>query len=248
MPRQFIFLINLLFSSFLFAGPLVVGTTSYYPPFEMVANNKNALTGFDIDLMKEICTRINRSCSFKVYLFDELFPELMNNKIDASIAGITITTARSDQFLFSLPYLASSGQFIVPTASKSKNLNDLNGKRIGVEHRSLFKELASKTLNAATTVVEYKTQPDLLQGLGNNEVDAALLDTATAEYWVANNSNLFKLIGNNIDVGLGYGIMANKTNFALINSINNALLSMENDGTYLRLYNLYFQTLLLSTL
>lgn len=205
----------------------------------MAANNKNTLTGFDIDLMKEICTRINMSCSFKAYTFDKLFPALINKEIDATIAGITITAARSEQFIFSLPYLASSGQFMVPTISKSKNLYDLNGKRIGIERGSLYKELAIKTLDATTTVVAFNTQADLLQALGNNEVDAGLLDAATAEYWVANNSNMFKLIDKTINVGLGYGIMTNQNNSALINTINSALLSMENDGTYLRLYNIY---------
>lgn len=243
MLRQFIFLTNLLLSSFLFAEPLVFGTTYYNPPFEMAANNKNTLTGFDIDLIKEICVRINSDCSFKTYTFEQLFPALINKKIDGVMAGVTITAARSEMFLFSLPYVASSGRFMVRSASVCKDMDSLKGRRIGIEGGSLFKGLAVKTLGETTKVIEYKTQADLLQGLGNNDVDAGLLDSATAEYWVANNGDLFKLIGKNIEVGLGYGIMANKDNTQLINSINSALLSMENDGTYLRLYNLYFETI-----
>jgi ABC-type amino acid transport substrate-binding protein len=243
MPRTFLFLINLLFSALLFADPWVFGTTYYNPPFEMAANNSTTLTGFDVELIKELCTRINQSCSFKVYTFEQLFPALLNKEINGIIAGVTITAARNETFLFSLPYMASSGRFMVKSTSVCKDLDSLNGLRIGIERGSLFKSFALKTLGAKTNVTEYKTQADLLQALGNDNIDAGLLDAATAEYWVANNNDMFKLIGNNIPVGLGYGIMANKDNNTLINNINHALLSMENDGAYLRLYNLYFETL-----
>ena len=41
-------------------------------------------------------------------------------------------------------------------------------------------------------------------------------------------------------MGEGYAIMAHKNNSDLIKKINQALLDMEQDGTYLRIYNRYF--------
>lgn len=78
----------------------------------------------------------------------------------------------------------------------------------------------------------------MLQALNENKVDAVLLDSGIVQYWTANNSDLLRSVGD--PMGSGYGIMANKNNEALIETINKYLLELENDDTYLKLYRRYF--------
>ncbi len=66
------------------------------------------------------------------------------------------------------------------------------------------------------------------------------LDKMAVNYWVANNSQQFKTIGQAMQVGFGYAIMANKSNNALMSIVNAALSAMEKDGSYVEIYRNYF--------
>ena len=128
-------------------------------------------------------------------------------------------------------------------SKKSSVINqpaDLVHKKIGVRLGTPFKSLALSIYKNQVDVIEYPHTPKLLDALSNNKIDAVLMDAPAVRIWVANNGNLFKSVGSNIPIGKGYGIMANKDQDKLIDQINQALLDMEADGTYLQIYNNYF--------
>jgi ABC-type amino acid transport substrate-binding protein len=89
----------------------LIGRTTQNPPFSSLADQKDHFYGFDIDIMGEICGRLQLKCKYKPLLFNELFTEIAAKKIDLAIAAIIITPNRQ-QFLFSLPYLKSYARFI----------------------------------------------------------------------------------------------------------------------------------------
>ncbi|MCE3045502.1 transporter substrate-binding domain-containing protein [Legionella sp. 16cNR16C] len=228
----------LLFSSVLHAETLTVGTLPYAPPFEMAADKSNHFFGFDIDIMEEVCRRIQADCQFIPMTFEQLMVKTYSGEINLSIAAITITDDRKESYLFSLPYLPSSGQLLTSTKSPINAFNDLAGKKVGSEKGTIFKEMLLEKFNSNIQIIEYSTQPEIFQALSNNEIDALILDEGSSKYWSANGD--FKLIGPEMKIGIGYGIMANKSEQALVDRINKALLSMENDGTYVKIYSQYF--------
>ncbi|RAP37589.1 hypothetical protein B1207_05300 [Legionella quinlivanii] len=228
----------LLFSSVLHAETLTVGTLPYAPPFEMAADKSNHFFGFDIDIMEEVCRRIQADCQFIPMTFEQLMVKTYSGEISLSIAAITITDDRKESYLFSLPYLPSSGQLLTSTKSPINAINDLAGKKVGSEKGTIFKEMLLEKFNSNIQIIEYSTQPEIFQALSNNEIDALILDEGSSKYWSANGD--FKLIGPEMKIGIGYGIMANKSEQALVDRINKALLSMENDGTYVKIYSQYF--------
>lgn len=118
-----------------YALTLTIGTLSYNPPFEIQVNNsskKNEFYGFEIELIDEICKRINAKCQYKPLLFEQILSEVNSGAIDLGIGSINITPERSERFLFSLPYKASYHQFLVPSNSNIKKIDDLKGKTIGI--------------------------------------------------------------------------------------------------------------------
>ncbi|KTC75340.1 arginine ABC transporter substrate-binding protein [Legionella birminghamensis] len=236
--KKFALAILLLFSSVLQAETLTVATLPYAPPFEMAADKSDHFFGFDIDIMEEICRRIQAYCKFMPMTFEQLMVRTYTGNVNLAIAAITITDDRKESYLFSLPYLPSSGQLLTSSNSPIQNLNDLAGKQIGSEKGTIFKGLLLEKFNNNIQIKEYSTQPEIFQALGNNEIDALILDEGSSKYWSANGD--FKLIGPEMKIGIGYGIMANKREQALIDRINKALLSMENDGTYVKIYSKYF--------
>ncbi len=238
--RTLFFLILVFLLPLSYAKPLLIGTTSQNPPFNSLADQKDHFYGFDIDIMGEICRRIKSPCQFTPLVFNDLFTQLANNKIDLATAAIIITPERQQQFLFSLPYLESSAQFMVTQESTLTNPNHLTNKNIGTRLGTPFAGIARNIYKNQIHVTEFRDIGELLDGLNDGDVDAVLMDTEAARNWYSNTNSLYKLIGTPIPVGNGYGIMANKDRGILIEQINQALLNLEADGTYLRIYNHYF--------
>lgn len=219
---------------------LTIGTLAYNPPFELLINSKkNIFIGFEIALMQEICLRIKTKCIFTHARFEQM-PTLINSgQIDLAIGSVIITPARSKEFLFSIPYKLSHLQYMTLANARYKTINDLRGTTIGMYNTSPSISLVNKQFQQHIHTKAYNNSLDMLYALNNNKVSAILTNYSQAAFWTSNNPN-FKLLGPKYRVGEGYGIYTRLGRNNLIERINNALLSIENDGTYLKLYNFSF--------
>lgn len=238
--RQFILFLTLLLSPILKAEPIRIGTLVYYPPFVVEADKKGHFFGFEVELMMEACNRIQADCHFIPLTFSQIFTELLAGHINLGLAAISITELREETFLFSLPYLVSGGQFITTSDSSINSLHDIGEKKVGLVQGTLFKALVLEHYNNLAQIIEYPTLSEVFQALSTHRIDVAITDEGAAKYWAATNSTLFKLVGHSIPIGIGYGIMATKEEAILINRINKALIDMEEDGSYLKIYDRYF--------
>ena len=228
------FLINIQFA----AAQIIIGTSPYDPPFS-IASRSGEFYGFEITLMNGICKRMHEKCVYKAIPFTQLFSQIQSGAADLAVSAISITYDRERQFLFSLPYLASNARLLTNYDSKINTFHDAVGKRVGVEVNTAFIKLMKEKINGIK-LVEYPAAADLFQAVANHNVDLIVIDGPTAQFWVNNNEHLFKLVGEPIPAGIGYGIMANLSHLTLITNVNRALLEMERDGSYLALYERYF--------
>ena len=221
------------------ANSLTIGVPPLMPPLVMKADEKGQLTGFNIEIMNQICRRIEVSCVYKTLPFPALLAQVENGEIELGMADITIIPARKARFIFSVPYLPSYIRYITLRDSKIKTLNDLRGKVIGARNASMFASLLARQFDHQITVRSFRNNIDLLDALTSKHVDAVLISAPIADSIVANLTNL-RTIGHPVQYGMGYGIIADKTQKTLIEKINKALLEIESDGTYDKLYNTYF--------
>ncbi len=93
-------------------GTLIVGTSADYLPFEGVDEAGNFI-GFDMDLIREIGTRLGLEVEIKDMAFDVLIAAVQEKKIDAAIAAIQYTPARDEAVDFSIPYNYIFDSFLV---------------------------------------------------------------------------------------------------------------------------------------
>lgn len=238
--KTFIVIIALLTTCFSFAQTVTVGITGSHPPYNSRIDLHNHFSGFDVELMDEICKRMDAHCQYLPMIFSELFSSIDNNKIDLAIDSIIITPEREHQYLFSTPYLTSRVRFMTKLDSSINTINDLKNKRLAVRSNSPFENLFTNLFNNEVQVTPYNSTPDMVNALGNNKVDAILIDNIAAEYWASNNSQEFKLIASPIIFGKGFGIMSKYGQRDLIAKINEALQQMQTDGTYKKIYSNYF--------
>jgi polar amino acid transport system substrate-binding protein len=91
---------------------LIVNVREFKP---MVMRQDGELTGFDIELFREICDRIGKSVVFNERNVNENLITILDSssKSDASIAGITITKEREEVCDFSHTYFRSGLMILV---------------------------------------------------------------------------------------------------------------------------------------
>lgn len=218
---------------------LIIGVDGFTPPFVMQGGN-GELYGYDISMINSLCAIIHRSCQFQVMKFIELLPAIMDNQIDLAVSSITITSERSKQIKFSLPYALSYSRFLTNSdtpVAKPFSLSSLNGKRIGVNKGTIYEDQASRIGVKAPIIQTYMGYHDALNALTNKEVDYILLDNPTALYWAANSAGGFKVIGEPYVYGFGIGIAISNKDVGLIPHLNNALLQYQNSEAYRQNYH-----------
>lgn len=238
--RWIVLFVGLLLYQLPYARTLNVALSAFAAPFVMKVSANNQYSGFAVDIMQAICQRMNSECRYQGMNFYKMFSVITNDEYDLGTGAIIITPEREKVVLFSMPFLKSNVQFITRTDSKVNTIEGFRGKKFGVITKGLSIDVLQKMFGNDVDYVEYDNTSPLILALSNGEVDAAVTDSVIVELWQANNSSIFKLIGKPIPVGMGYGIMAAKTNVKLISAVNEALLSMEKDGSYLKIYRTYF--------
>ena len=111
--------------------PINVGIYVYDYPFGYLSNGN--IGGFDYDLMNEISKISGSNINFIPMRFEELIPSLESKKIDAIIAGMTVTEERKEYLNFSDKYYTSSQAVLVRMDNESiQTEEDLIGKKVGV--------------------------------------------------------------------------------------------------------------------
>lgn len=241
MKKYALFLMLLFLTPSTYAEKLLIGSSPMNPPFGSIADKKEQFFGFDISIMSEICDRMNKTCQFVPIPFNDLFPLIQSGKLDVAISAIIMTPDRQKKFLFSLPYLASSARFLTLKGSPIRTPQDIPGKIIGVREGTPFLELVKTLYGDRVSIKLYPLVSNLLEALSHHAVDLVILDAHAAIFWKDNSPDQYQIIGAPLPLGDGYAIMTKQGREALIQQINQALLAMENDGTYLKIYDTYFQ-------
>ncbi len=218
-----------------YATKLVIGTLSYASPFYQ--NDDNFFADFEIVVMKEICKRMHADCQFETVLFHQIPQKMSKGTIDLALGSIIITSEKRKNFLFSLPYQDSHLQYVTLKKSKLTSIQQLTGKNIGVHFHCPTRNLALKHMNNTIHLSELPTAMNMLNALEKKKVSAVLTHYHQALQWTTKSK--YKLLGSKFRIGEGYGIMTQMHRLDLIKQINEALLDMEEDGTYLKIYKDY---------
>lgn len=93
-------------------GKLIFGTSTLERPFAFIVGDK-ITTGFDIELAKHICHKLEMDLEINNIAFSELIPTLVSGKVDMIGAAIIITEERAKKILFSEPYFQGRMAFLV---------------------------------------------------------------------------------------------------------------------------------------
>jgi polar amino acid transport system substrate-binding protein len=160
---------------------LIVGTESTYPPYES-RNEQGELIGFDIDLMNIIADKLGKKVDWQDMAFDSLIPTLIAKRIDAVIAGMSITEERAQRVAFTIPYEVSVSAFITRVDSDIKDPAALNGKSIATQIGTVQETFAHNIEGAE--VKTFQKFDDCAREVLLGRADAALMDIPVAREFI----------------------------------------------------------------
>lgn len=211
------------------AGQLVLGLDAAFPPMGFV-DETGEIIGFDIDVAQEVCDRLGIALVKQGIDWDEKENDLNSGKIDCIWNGMSITTSRSETMNLSEPYMKNELIFVVMGDSDARGIEDLRGKKIGLQSGSSTPEaLESSAIAADVEVVPFDDNPTLLQSLGQGEVDAALLDSVVAYYYIFSSDQQFFVLPDSLGEE-DYAIGFRKGDQKLRDKVQEIISAMKADG------------------
>ncbi|MCE7990056.1 MAG: ABC transporter substrate-binding protein [Caldilinea sp. CFX5] len=224
---------------------LRIAVENAYQPFNYIDPDTKEAVGYDYDIFREICGRINCQPEFVETSWDAMVA-IMGGQggmetFDVAADGITITEARAEHVDFSIPYI-SSQQMLLVRADEERFTSpdefvaqaDLKiGTQIGTTNYDAAAELLGED-----RIVAFDQFGPAVQALIAGDVDAVMIDNVSGLGYVGANPDSVKLIEQAIkseELGFMFG-----KGSPLKAPIDATLEAMKADGKMDELYAKWF--------
>ena len=221
-------------------GTLIVGFDQDFPPMGFVGDN-GEYTGFDLDLAKEVASRLGLEYKAQPIAWDSKDMELESGNIDCIWNGFTIT-GREDDYTWTTPYMANKQVFVVANDSDIKSQADLAGKVVEVQADSSAEAALKENQDLANIFGQLLTTPDYntaFMDLEQGAVDAVAMDVIVAGYQIKQRNADFKILDDSLSEE-EYGVGFKKGNTELRDKVQGALEEMAADGTLAKISDEWF--------
>ena len=179
-------------------GTLHMAVDTSILPFSYVKDNR--IVGYDVDIAARFCEKYGYRLAVEPMDFGGILAAVQSGKVDFAACGITVTEERKESVLFGsadyktgavLAVLKSEYEQTVRTDIQKETitLDELDGKRIGVQTGTICGALAESRLPGAQ-VCYFNTVTDVLAALNTRKVDAGCMDEPTLRYLKIENPQL----------------------------------------------------------
>jgi cystine transport system substrate-binding protein len=218
-------------------GVLTVGTEGTYPPFTFHDEN-GELTGFDVEIAREVAERLGVEAEFMETQWDAMFAGLDSERFDMIANQVGIRPDRQEKYDFSEGYITSAAVLIVNESNNDiKAFEDLDGKKSAQSLTSNYGDIA-KSHGAELVGVEGFNQA--IELLAQNRADATINDNLSFLDFKKQKPDAPVKIVATADDASQSGLMFRKGNETLVEEVNKALQGMIEDGTYLEISKKWF--------
>ena len=241
------------------SGTLRVSTDANYAP-QSFLNDQGEFEGFDIDVAKEIASRLEVDVEFKTPTFDLVQAGGWNGQWDISVGSITITEPRLDVLDFTPPYYFTPAQLAASEASGITTIDGFAGKKICVGAATTYLDWINGDL-ALGDGSELAPVPDGVEAVAL-ETDALCAEAIGAgrtdfDGWLSSSTTVAQAIADGVPiVTVGDPVFyeplaaatdkAGPTHSALQEKLDQIINDMHDDGTLTSLSEKWYDGLDLS--
>ncbi|MCR6097893.1 transporter substrate-binding domain-containing protein [Salipaludibacillus agaradhaerens] len=224
------------------SGVITVATSGTLYPTSYHSDEDNDLTGFEVEIVREVADRLDLDVEFTEMGFDGMLTSINSGQVDLAVNDIDINERREEDFLFTDPYKFSYGAMIVRPDDHSgiESLEDLEGKRHGGAATTIYMQLAEE-YGAEGVTYDNVTNDTYLRDIENGRLDVVMNDyylqslaiEALPDIDVVIHPDLFYYPNNQ-------AMIMKKDSIELQENINNVLTDMMEDGTITELSEQFF--------
>ena len=214
-------------------GLLRVGIDKEFPPFTYM-NDAGEYTGFDIDLAREVCRRMNYAVVITPIDWGAKEEILAGGDIDCIWSAFTIK-GREETYLFTEPYLKSGQCYLTRADSEIYEEDDLEGGSIAFQIGTTQQDymIAEKydLLSSMEEVYELNSNDMVVSYVEYGVVDAAVVDVCSAMFQSRLHPKDYRVLDRWITedtIGVGF----RREDTELRNRVQEALAQMQTDGSF----------------
>lgn len=215
--------------------PVEIATDAPFPAYTYLADD-GTITGFERDLMDEVCARAVLDCRWTDVTFDQLIPGVMAGEYDVVLGGIAVTPERRTMVDFTQTYHTTDpDEWYIGRPGAPAPASALVAVQSGTMQEAHLRQMGYRH-------VSFSTEPEVLAALVEGKVDLALgpFETrADIRDFIARNG--FDFLYSETIPDDGVAIAVCKGNGALLAMLNTALDGIRDDGTLASLENRWFE-------
>ncbi len=217
----------------------VTALTGKFPPFSYY-DQTGSLTGFDVDVAREISSRLGLESRIITTEWDGILAGLLTGKYDAIVGSMAITAERQRQVSFSQPYYESGAQLFVHRENPHKiySIDDCDQLQIAVVLGETYQNHLENN-HPKVRVLTFKSTVEIFEMLDQGRIAGFVTDRLVGAWQIRQAGRMFVPVGEML-YEEKIGIPVQKSEPELLQKINDSLEEMEADGTMKALFAKYF--------
>jgi len=222
-------------------------TTVDFPPLNFIDQN-NKLSGFHVDLAREICREHNvlERCQIEALPYKDLMAALEKGQGDVIAAGVRVTPDLRQQASLSRPFMQLPARFVTTVGqTKLTEPSALQPGEAGVVAGTTH-EIMLTTFFPGIKPKTYPKRDDLLAALKKGEVKAAFGDGLQLAFWLESDdaAGCCRFLGgpyySRAILGDGLTLVTRKDAPLIAQGMDAALLALSRSGRLNQIYLRYF--------
>jgi polar amino acid transport system substrate-binding protein len=209
---------------------VTVAVENAYPPFNQIDEASGEGVGWDYDAVREIGCRLNFTPEFKEAAWDGIFPAMQAGEFDMLADGVTFTEERDQIVDFSTPYV-TIGQVLLVREDETATVDEFkaDADRLVATQIGTTNEIVALENFPKERVQSFEDFSAAVQALISKDVDGVVVDNVSAAGFMSANEGQLKIAGQlTSDEQLAFVFPPGSD---LVDPVNQALESMQNDGT-----------------
>jgi polar amino acid transport system substrate-binding protein len=222
-------------------------TTVDFPPFNFI-DQSGKLSGFHVDLAREICRELNvlDRCQIEALPYADLMTALDKGDGDVIAAGLRVTPELREEASLSRPFMQLPARFVTTVGQKKlTEPSTLSPGEVGVVAGTSHETM----LTAFFPGIKPKTFPkrgDLLAALKKGEVKAAFGDGLQLAFWLESSdaAGCCRFLGgpyySRVILGDGLMLVTRRDAPLIAQAMDAALLVLSRSGRLNQIYLRYF--------
>jgi polar amino acid transport system substrate-binding protein len=207
------------------AEPVIIGTEVPFAPYTMI-DEAGVITGFDYDVMTEVCTRAALSCEWETANFEDLIPGVMSGRFDVVLGGMAVTEKRRPMVDFTQTYLITDDdEWYIGRPGAPEPAEAMIAVQAGTAQHDHLEALdyQYRAFSTETEVISTVISGDADLAFGPFDTNEALQQAMAAAG--------LEYLYSDLVPGDGVAMAVCKGNADLLGSLNRALDAMRADGT-----------------